>query len=136
MKLNRIVLAPALALMATLPVAGSVSAAPLPPVVKSPAQTTGHIVDVRWRGAWHGPGWNHPGYRYGYGRPYGHRYGYGYGWGPAVGGFVAGAAVGGAIANSRAQAAEGNAYCSQRYRSYDPASGTYLGYDGMRHPCP
>jgi hypothetical protein len=26
-------------------------------------------------------------------------------------------------------------YCAQRYRSYDPASGTYLGYDGMRHPC-
>jgi hypothetical protein len=28
------------------------------------------------------------------------------------------------------------AYCMQRYRSYDPASGTYLGYDGLRHPCP
>jgi hypothetical protein len=28
------------------------------------------------------------------------------------------------------------AYCSQRFRSYDPASGTYLGYDGQRHPCP
>lgn len=28
------------------------------------------------------------------------------------------------------------AYCSQRYKSYDPASGTYLGYDGQRHPCP
>jgi hypothetical protein len=28
------------------------------------------------------------------------------------------------------------AYCAQRYRSYDPASGTYLGFDGMRHPCP
>ena len=28
------------------------------------------------------------------------------------------------------------AYCAQRYRSYDPASGTYLGYDGLRHPCP
>lgn len=28
------------------------------------------------------------------------------------------------------------AYCAQRYRSYDPASGTYLGYDGERHPCP
>jgi len=28
------------------------------------------------------------------------------------------------------------AYCSQRYRSYDPASGTYLGFDGQRHPCP
>ena len=26
-------------------------------------------------------------------------------------------------------------YCSQRYRSYDPASGTYLGFDGLRHPC-
>jgi BA14K-like protein len=26
-------------------------------------------------------------------------------------------------------------YCIQRYKSYDPASGTYLGYDGMRHPC-
>jgi hypothetical protein len=27
-------------------------------------------------------------------------------------------------------------YCAQRYRSYDPASGTYLGRDGLRHPCP
>jgi hypothetical protein len=27
------------------------------------------------------------------------------------------------------------AYCAQRYRSYDPATGTYLGYDGLRHPC-
>jgi hypothetical protein len=28
------------------------------------------------------------------------------------------------------------AYCEQRFKSYDPASGTYLGYDGLRHPCP
>jgi hypothetical protein len=28
------------------------------------------------------------------------------------------------------------AYCMQTYRSYDPQSGTYLGYDGLRHPCP
>ena len=28
------------------------------------------------------------------------------------------------------------AYCMQTYRSYDPASGTYLGFDGLRHPCP
>jgi hypothetical protein len=28
------------------------------------------------------------------------------------------------------------AYCMQTYQSYDPASGTYLGYDGFRHPCP
>jgi hypothetical protein len=27
-------------------------------------------------------------------------------------------------------------YCAQRYKSYDPASGTYLGVDGLRHPCP
>jgi BA14K-like protein len=27
-------------------------------------------------------------------------------------------------------------YCMQRFRSYDPASGTYLGNDGARHPCP
>jgi hypothetical protein len=31
---------------------------------------------------------------------------------------------------------DSSAYCAQRYRSYDPASGTYLGYDGLRHPCP
>jgi hypothetical protein len=28
------------------------------------------------------------------------------------------------------------AYCMQTYRSYDPRSGTYLGNDGFRHPCP
>lgn len=28
------------------------------------------------------------------------------------------------------------AYCQQRFRSYDVRSGTYLGYDGLRHPCP
>ena len=27
-------------------------------------------------------------------------------------------------------------YCMQTYRSYDPRSGTYLGFDGYRHPCP
>jgi hypothetical protein len=31
---------------------------------------------------------------------------------------------------------DNSGYCSQRYKSYDPASGTYLGYDGRRHPCP
>jgi hypothetical protein len=31
---------------------------------------------------------------------------------------------------------DGAGYCMQRYRSYDPNSGTYLGYDGLRHPCP
>jgi len=27
-------------------------------------------------------------------------------------------------------------YCVQRFRSYDPSSGTYLGNNGLRHPCP
>ena len=31
---------------------------------------------------------------------------------------------------------DGVAYCMQTYRSYDPRSGTYLGFDGQRHPCP
>jgi hypothetical protein len=31
---------------------------------------------------------------------------------------------------------EAAAYCAQRYKSYDPASGTYLAYDGNRYACP
>jgi len=31
---------------------------------------------------------------------------------------------------------DATSYCAQRFRSYDPASGTYLGFDGLRHPCP
>ena len=73
--------------------------------------------------------------RDGWHRHYGWRRGY-YGNGAAIGGLAAGAIIGGAIANSQAHAAQADAYCSQRYKSYDPASGTYLGYDGARHPCP
>ena len=29
-----------------------------------------------------------------------------------------------------------SAYCAQRFHSYDPRTGTYLGTDGARHPCP
>lgn len=28
------------------------------------------------------------------------------------------------------------AWCTNRYRSYDPYTRTYLGYDGLRHGCP
>jgi hypothetical protein len=31
--------------------------------------------------------------------------------------------------------ADGARSCAERYRSFDPASGTYLGFDGSRHPC-
>jgi hypothetical protein len=27
------------------------------------------------------------------------------------------------------------ASCAERYRSYEPSSGTFLGYDGRRHAC-
>jgi hypothetical protein len=27
-------------------------------------------------------------------------------------------------------------YCIQTYKSYNPRTGTYLGYDGQRHACP
>ena len=30
---------------------------------------------------------------------------------------------------------ENAASCESRYHSYDPASGTFLGFDGVRHPC-
>jgi BA14K-like protein len=32
-------------------------------------------------------------------------------------------------------AARDSANCARRYRSYDPASGTFVGNDGARHPC-
>jgi hypothetical protein len=84
-------------------------------------------------------------------RWYGHHHHHGGNWGAGVAGFAAGALIGSALAPrpyyggpayyygepSYAYApddAEG--YCEQRFRSYDPRSGTYLGYDGRRHPCP
>lgn len=56
-----------------------------------------------------------------------------------AGGAAAGAALGlflGAVIANQAQRQDAIGYCMQRYRSYDPQSMTYLGYDGLRHPCP
>ena len=30
----------------------------------------------------------------------------------------------------------GTEWCAMRFRSYDPATGTYMGFDGTPHPCP
>jgi BA14K-like protein len=78
----------------------------------------------------------------------------GWGWGaPVAGGLIAGAIIGGALAAPYGPGYYGPgyypppvaygpppgdaiAYCMQRFKSYDPNSGTYLGYDGARHPCP
>jgi BA14K-like protein len=81
------------------------------------------------------------GYGYGYSDPY---YGDNYAYDPNYGdsyaydnGATFDAGIPLATFNQPAPAAvTGDAsYCAQRYRSYDPASGTYLGYDGQRHPC-
>jgi hypothetical protein len=102
--------------------------------------------------------------RGGYGGGYGGGY-HRHGGGGFIPGAVAGAVIGGAIASQSYGYAPGYyapgyyddqysdddgvvavapapvggddvAYCMQTYRSYDPRSGTYLGYDGYRHPCP
>ncbi len=70
------------------------------------------------------------------------RYGYrdwddGYDGGAAAAGifgFAAGALVGSALSGG-GYGSNYHAACSNKYRSYDPASGTYLGYDGYRHRC-
>ena len=89
----------------------------------------GNLETVRWRGrGWHG------------------------GWGGFGAGLAAGAIVGGLLASPyyyrRPYYYDGPVYyyddpgpgaveyCLRRFRSYDPYSGTYLGYDGYRHPCP
>lgn len=81
-------------------------------------------------------------------------------WGWPLGAFAAGAVIGGALAArpyyydpyyypapayyppppgyypGPGAAGDPVAYCMHRFRSYDPGSGTYLGNDGARHPCP
>jgi hypothetical protein len=74
-------------------------------------------------------------------RPYRPEYAFGWGYLPPLGfGFdwlypdiVGGedAAHYDAVPKSRM-----TAFCAQRYKTYDPTTQTYLGYDGRRHPCP
>jgi hypothetical protein len=122
----------AVSVLAGATAVASLQPAAAAPLVANPAmsRSAANIETVQYR-RWHGgPGWRHHWHHRGW------RHGY-YGNGAAVlGGLAAGAVIGGAIANSQAQARETDAYCSQRFKSYDPSSGTYLGYDGMRHPCP
>jgi hypothetical protein len=91
------------------------------------------------RGGWHGGGWRGGGWRGG-------------GWGYYGGGFAAGAILGGMLAAPYYYpspyyygdsgyyddvAPDGAVdYCMRRFRSYNPNTGTYLGNDGYRHPCP
>jgi len=118
------------------------------------------VTAVQWRGRHWGGG---PRY-YGGGGYYGHRNNVGPAIGAGVLGLATGAIIGGALAQPRtygpgyqtyyepgyqtyyepgytgsvvqASPEQDVAYCMQRFKSYDPGSGTYLGYDGLRHPCP
>lgn len=77
-------------------------------------------------------------YGYGYDPSY---YGDNYAYGPDYYGDSYAFDTGPAVAFEQPVPVEGPvvgdaSYCAQRYRSYDPASGTYLGFDGLRHPCP
>jgi hypothetical protein len=117
--------------MAAGPGTASAQAARADAGVSLAAAPQAMLSQVQYRGRWHGRyrhwrgGWHHGG-----------------AVGAGIAGLAAGAIIGGAIANSQAQGyyapPAGGAvdYCMQRFRSYDPASGTYLGYDGLRHPCP
>ena len=64
-----------------------------------------------------------------------HRHDNGFGGSAVAGlfGFAAGAAVVGAMTD--ANSGDHAESCAQTYRSYDPASDTYLGNDGYRHAC-
>lgn len=139
-------------------VIGTISAAMLAAsmaVLPGTAQAAGQdgaFQVAQWGGpppprGWQGnPGWRGPGYY-----PRGHRY---YGWrGPGyysgryyynpgaafaagVLGLAAGAAIAGAANQQRYYG--GNdyvAYCSQRYKTFNPGTGTYTGYDGRQHRC-
>ena len=127
MKLGTLVVASIAAGAMTLSTVVPSSAAPLAPVTIQDQPTS--VQQVQYR-HWHG------GPRYGYrGGYYGRRYYGGGGAGAVIGGLAAGAIIGGAIAASQAKA-NNDAYCSQRFRSYDPGSGTYIASGGVRRPCP
>ena len=126
---------------------GSVVAAPVSPHGIATDDGAVRAQTVQWhnhgdrgwnRGGWdRGRSWRGPGITFGLGvgAPYAYG-GYGYdaydsygAYGPYEDGYVA-------VPLGRSRIGDDEAYCQQRFRSYDPASGTYMGYDGLRHPCP
>ena len=129
MKLGTLVVASITAGAMTLSTVVPSLAAPLAPAQLQDQPTS--VQQVQYR-HYHGGGPRY-GYRGGY---HGRRhYGGGGNAGAIIGGLAAGAIIGGAIAASQAKA-NNDAYCSQRFRSYDPGSGTYIASGGVRRPCP
>lgn len=142
----------ALAIALTVSVVGPAAAAEVPGALKlGTALERAYPVESFAQYGYGRRGYYGRGYGGGYGR--GYRRGGGYGGAVALGlgGLAAGALIGGAIASSEAQAGGtypgapvGNvygydpnwvSYCASKYRSFDPASGTYLARDGFRYAC-
>ena len=138
-------LAAAALLAASAPlVAGAASAAPITAPQGLDNAATPSVQTVQWRGGWRGGrGWGFgPGFAVGAliggglaaaASPWsGYDYDYGYYGSPGY--YTYGYAAPPPYVTVEPQRDVG--YCMQRFKSYDPASGTYLGYDGARHPCP
>ncbi len=125
----------------TLALTGAVSAAPVSGayVLKNSAPQA--VEPVRWRG--HG-GWGWGGWGVGAGLATGAIIGgalaapyyYGGGYPAYGGGYYAPGPGYYAEPYDEGGGDDATGYCMQRFRSYDPRSGTYLGNDGRRHPCP
>lgn len=83
----------------------------------------------------HGPRYRHR--RHGY-HHYHNGYWYRTPWWAGAAAAAGALGIAGAIANSTARAANSSAHvtwCSQRYRSYNPATDTFTGYDGRQYRC-
>src|SRR5215470_10502906 len=85
--------------------------------------------DGRFRRGRFRRGFRGPGFAFGFGPAY-----YDYGYYPYDYGYYDDYAYGDDYIAVSPGVAGGD--CAQRFRSYDPSTGTYLGYDGLRHPCP
>jgi hypothetical protein len=104
--------------------AGPVAAEPITAALETWGGTVAQIETVQWGGfgGWYGPG-SSAGVS---GSPRSHdRHGY-----------DAYAHDSGTVAAAPRASSNAVVSCQQRFRSYDPASGTYRGHDGLRHPCP
>ena len=97
------------------------------------ADVIGGTVAVVTSPLWALPGYYHyyPGYAYGptYAAPRYYGYSPGYASGPAYAGAQR---CHGAKWPRRITVAS----CEARFRSYNPSTGMYTGYDGQQHPCP
>jgi hypothetical protein len=117
--------------MITLVLIGAGLAAGVAAAAAAPAKAVSDPTTQNYDGISHNSGgYRGGGYRGGY-------YGY-YGGGSGWDGFAAGAILGGVVAAPYYQGSlpDSAVACMRRFKSYEPRSGTYLGYDGYRHPCP